>query len=255
MASKDDLLLNFMAPKPLLLNFMAPAVSDNWVRITASSMELFFETLSFKQIETIIFFTAALLESHTFQTNNCQKEWKFETVDTDVACISTVHFLSQICFLHWSCTELHLCERTTILSGPPPSFLGDLRSLVRFVSFWKKRNWIKWNPYAGSSISMCTPVSWSKWGLIWDVLGSFGLFWVGDNAQGRNLWSLNFCVHEVRKFKFGSAENVGCGCRNGSISLKAQIFCKGSILMNCSILYGGLRGSIWFLIFKNFCGF
>ncbi len=74
MASKDDLLLNFMAPKPLLLNFMAPAVSDNWVRITASSMELFFETLSFKQIETIIFFTAALLESHTFQTNNCQKE-------------------------------------------------------------------------------------------------------------------------------------------------------------------------------------
>ncbi len=36
-----DLLLNFMVPKPLLLNFMVPAVSDNWVRITASSMEIF----------------------------------------------------------------------------------------------------------------------------------------------------------------------------------------------------------------------
>ena len=35
-------------------------------------------------------------------------------------------------------------------------------------------------------------------------------------------------------------------------TLKAQIFYEGSILMNCSILYGGLRGSIWFLIFENF---
>ena len=47
-----------------------------------------------------------------------------------------------------------------------------------------------------------------------------------------------------QKFKFGSAENIGYGYRNGSISLKVQIFCKGSILMNCSILYRGLRGSI-----------
>ncbi len=30
------------------------------------------------------------------------------------------------------------------------------------------------------------------------------------------------------------------------------IFCEGSILMKCSILYGGLRGSIQFLSFETF---
>ncbi len=51
-------------------------------------------------------------------------------------------------------------------------------------------------------------------------------------------------VHEVKKFKFGSSENMGYGCRNGSISLKVQIFYKKGTLMNCSILHGGFRGSI-----------
>ncbi len=45
---------------------------------------------------------------------------------------------------------------------------------------------------------------------------------------------------------------MGCECRNVSISQKVQIFGERSILMKCSILYGGLRGSIQFLIFENF---
>ncbi len=45
---------------------------------------------------------------------------------------------------------------------------------------------------------------------------------------------------------------MGCGCRNVSVSQKVQIFGKRSILMKCSILHRGLRGSIQFLIFENF---
>ncbi len=59
-------------------------------------------------------------------------------------------------------------------------------------------------------------------------------------------------VSEVKKVKKGSAEIMGCGCRNISISQKLQIFGERSILMKCSILYGGLRGSIQFFIFENF---
>ncbi len=40
-------------------------------------------------------------------------------------------------------------------------------------------------------------------------MGSFGSFWVGDNAQGRNLSNLNVWVPEVKKFKFGSVEKWG----------------------------------------------
>ncbi len=78
-------------------------------------------------------------------------------------------------------------------------------------------------------------------------LGSFGLFgsfWIGDNAQGKNLSNLNFWVSEVKKVKCGSVEKMGCECRNVSISQKAQIFGERSILMKCSMLYGGLRGNI-----------
>ncbi len=82
--------------------------------------------------------------------------------------------------------------------------------------------------------------------------GSFGSFWVGDNAWERNLSNLNFWVSEVKKIKFGSVEKKGCECRNVSVSQKAQIFGERSILMKCSTLYGGLRGSIWFLIFEKF---
>ncbi len=70
--------------------------------------------------------------------------------------------------------------------------------------------------------------------------------------RGRNLSNLNFGVSGVKKVKFGSAEIMGCGCINVSVSQKVQIFGERSILMKCSILYGGLRGSIQFLIFKNF---
>ncbi len=33
---------------------------------------------------------------------------------------------------------------------------------------------------------------------------------------------------------------------------KVQIFCEGSILVKCGLLYGGLSGSIQFIIFENF---
>ncbi len=81
-------------------------------------------------------------------------------------------------------------------------------------------------------------------------LGSFGLFgsfWVGDNAQGKNLSNLNFWISEVKKVKLGSVDKMGCEGRNVSVSQKEQIFGERSILKKCSILYGGLRGSIWFL--------
>ncbi len=75
-------------------------------------------------------------------------------------------------------------------------------------------------------------------------MGSFGSFWVGDNAQERNLSNLNFWVSEVKKVQFGSAEKMGCECRNGSISQEVQKFGEGSILMKCSLLYGGLSSNI-----------
>ena len=55
--------------------------------------------------------------------------------------------------------------------------------------------------------------------------------------------NLNFWVSEVKKVKFESAEKMGCGCINVSVSQKVQIFGERSILIKC-ILYGGLRGSI-----------
>ncbi len=39
-------------------------------------------------------------------------------------------------------------------------------------------------------------------------------------------------------------KKIVCECRNVSLSQKVQIFGERSILMKCSILYGGLRGSI-----------
>ena len=56
--------------------------------------------------------------------------------------------------------------------------------------------------------------------------------------------NINFWVSEVKKVKFGSAENMGYGCRNGSVSEKVQKFGERSILMKCSLLYGGLSGNI-----------
>ncbi len=64
--------------------------------------------------------------------------------------------------------------------------------------------------------------------------------------------NLNFWVSEVKKVKFGSVEKMGCESGHVSISQKVQIFGEKSILMKCSILYGGLRGSIQFLIFEIF---
>ncbi len=63
---------------------------------------------------------------------------------------------------------------------------------------------------------------------------------------------LNFWVSEVKKVKLGCVGKMGCGCRNMSISQKAQIFGERSIWTKCSILYGSLRGGIQFLIFENF---
>ncbi len=131
-------------------------------------------------------------------------------------------------------------------------FLGDLRWVALFGLKWAKSVRAKSKHLQEvSSKSMCITDSWSRWGLIWDLLGSFGSFWVGDNVQGRNLSNLNFWVSEVKKVIFGSAEKMGCECRNVSISHKAQIFGERSMLMKCSILYGGLRGNIWFLSFEH----
>ncbi len=55
---------------------------------------------------------------------------------------------------------------------------------------------------------------------------------------------MNFWVSEVKKVKCRSAEKKGCECRNVSVSQKVQIFGERSILMKCSILYGGLSGNI-----------
>ncbi len=63
---------------------------------------------------------------------------------------------------------------------------------------------------------------------------------------------MNVWVPEVKLVIFGSVENMECGFRNVSISQKVQIFGERSILVKYSILYGGLRGSIQFLIFENF---
>ncbi len=68
----------------------------------------------------------------------------------------------------------------------------------------------------------------------------------------RILRTLNFEVLKVKKFKFGSIENLGYGCRNGSVSHQVQIFGERSVLKKCSILFGGLSSSIHFLIFKFF---
>ncbi len=77
-----------------------------------------------------------------------------------------------------------------------------------------------------------------------DLLGSFGFVLVGDNMPEKISGTLNFGGFQVKKFKFGNVENMGCGCRNGSISEKVQKFGERSILMKCSILYGGLSGNI-----------
>ncbi len=70
--------------------------------------------------------------------------------------------------------------------------------------------------------------------------------------SGRIWGTLNFGVLWVEKCKFRSVENIGYGCRNSSVSEKVQIFGEGSILMKCSLLYGGLSGGIKFLMFENF---
>ncbi len=54
---------------------------------------------------------------------------------------------------------------------------------------------------------------------------------------------LGSCGQKVPIWKGGRC-GVDHKCRNGSISLKVQIFCEGSILMKCSIFCGSLRGSI-----------
>ncbi len=80
-----------------------------------------------------------------------------------------------------------------------------------------------------------------QFGIFWALLVHFGL---GIMYEEGVCQSLNFWVPEVKKFKFGSVEKMGCGCRNVAVSQKVQIFDERNILMKCSILYRGLRGSI-----------
>ncbi len=72
-------------------------------------------------------------------------------------------------------------------------------------------------------------------------LGSFGSFWVGE--EGISQVQI-FGFMRLKSFIFESVENMGYRCRNVSISQKVQIFCEGSILVKCGILYRGLSGSI-----------
>ncbi len=68
---------------------------------------------------------------------------------------------------------------------------------------------------------------------------------------GRILGTFNFGVLKVKKLKFRSAENMGYGKRNGSVSEKVQKLGERSILIKYSLLLGGLSGNIQFLIFEN----
>ncbi len=60
-------------------------------------------------------------------------------------------------------------------------------------------------------------------------LGSFGVFWFNLGwwqRRGRKMWSLNFCILLVKKFKFGGLENLGYAWINWSISQTVPLFCE-----------------------------
>ncbi len=125
--------------------------------------------------------------------------------------------------------------------------------VARFGSFWKnqaKSEQAKSNHLqAAFTKSMYTEVSWSRWGSILDLLGSFCSIQVGDNAPGRILGTLNFGVLWVKKFKFRSVENMGYGCRNSSISEKVKNLVKEVYWWNVVVVWG----FEWqHLIFENF---
>ncbi len=52
-----------------------------------------------------------------------------------------------------------------------------------------------------------------------ESFGIFGCFWVMDNVWVRNMWSLNYWVLQVKKFKFMGAENLGDAWTNWSVLL------------------------------------
>ncbi len=83
-------------------------------------------------------------------------------------------------------------------------------------------------------------------GIFWALLVHFGLGIMCEEGICQ-IWIFGF--FEVKKVKFGSVEKMGYKCKNVSVSQKAQIFGKRSILMKCSILYGGweVAFNFWFL--------
>ncbi len=87
-------------------------------------------------------------------------------------------------------------------------------------------------------------------GQFWIFWAFFGSIWVGDLYARKDLGKFKFLDPSGQKFKIRRAENLGYGCRNGSISQNIQIFGERSTLMKCSILFGDLSGSIHFYFQK-----
>ncbi len=84
---------------------------------------------------------------------------------------------------HWyklSGVSLQSPEASKGQNKKPTVFLGDLRWVARFGLKWAKSVQAKSKHLqAASSKSMSTALSWSKWGLIWDLLGSLVHFGLG----------------------------------------------------------------------------
>ena len=135
----------------------------------------------------------------------------------------------------WSFSQpLCLSEKLLIPTESPEK--GSL--LVWVASLWEIQNWFKlrvvghWIKFETWS-SGRPPSDFFPLGIHWE-LASHWIWPVTGAGQ-----SLDHC-------------SMAYGCRNSSASEKVQIFGERSILMKCSLLYGALSSSIWFLIFENF---
>ena len=111
------------------------------------------------------------------------------------------------------------------------------------------------HPQAAFTKSMYTPVSWSRWGSILVLLGSFGSIWVGDHAPGRKF---KFWVLQVKKFKFESMEKWGMNIEIGLYLSLYKYLVKEAFLYwwNIAVVWGFERYiafEFWFLkIFECF---
>ena len=135
---------------------------------------------------------------------------------------------------------------------------GTTLSCYSIVFMWFELGCVIWAQMSQISASQIkAPVGSVFWKFVYSSFmvkmridfRSFGLFWL--------ILGWGWCVRkESVKFEFWgfwgqkvqiwNCRKMGCWCRYVSISQKVQIFGERSILMKCSALYGGLRGSIQF---------